>query len=93
MMATFDLVVRSLSGDAGVIGEYCKLRELPTEERLVEMMEDYLPPDAKGPNDLYHRRVHVRVGLEHISTQIIEDHLQYDAEEGVYYKHPRRKKP
>ena len=60
---------------------------------LVEMMEDYLPPDAKGPNDLYHRRVHVRVGLEHISTQIIEDHLQYDAEEGVYYKHPRRKKP
>ena len=60
---------------------------------LVEMMEDYLPPDAKGPNDLYHRRVHVRVGLDHISTQVLEDHLQYDAEEGVYYKHPRRTKP
>ena len=60
---------------------------------LVEMMEDYLPSDAKGPNDLYHRRVHVRVGLDHISTQVIEDHLQYDAEEGVYYKHPRRTKP
>lgn len=58
---------------------------------LVEMIEDYLPPDADGPNDLYHRRVHVRVGLDHISSKIIEDRLQYDFEEGAYYKAPRRK--
>ncbi|MDQ7836217.1 MAG: hypothetical protein RDU24_12610 [Humidesulfovibrio sp.] len=59
---------------------------------LVEMMEDYLPPDAPSPLHEQHRRVHVRVGLDHISSKVIEDGLLFDFEEGTYYKAPRRKK-
>lgn len=58
---------------------------------LVEMMEDYLPPEAPSPLHEQHRRVHVCVGLDHISSKVIEDGLLFDFEEGVYYKAPRRK--
>lgn len=64
----------------------------PNGSFLVEMMEDYLPPHPDGPNDLYHRRVYVRVGLDHISPKVIEDGLLFNFEEGTYYKAPPRKK-
>lgn len=61
----------------------------PRGQFLVEMMEDYLPPDAPSPMHLLHRRLHVRVGLSGIYSRVVEDGLIYDFERKVYLKAPR----
>ena len=52
---------------------------------VLEIIESYLPTDAKTPKHTRNRRLRVTLSLKDIRSEVVDDGLHFDVEHDIYY--------